>query len=114
MTVAEMVTFLARSGYRLRGRASKVVSDCLRWEMARGRVRRQGRGVYCYGTAPKTTARRIALFGRQSLAWITATEQGAAPPPTPATPAHRRISFNPPPEDPARPPWHCLDWLWST
>ncbi len=62
MTVAEMVGVLSDYGYRLPGRASKVISDALRWELARGRVVRVARGVYAYGRAPQTTARRIRLF----------------------------------------------------
>ena len=44
MTVAELVDTLNAEGYELGGRASKVVSDALRWEVARGRVIRRARG----------------------------------------------------------------------
>ena len=44
MTVAELVDTLNAEGYELGGRASKMVSDALRWEVARGRVIRRARG----------------------------------------------------------------------
>jgi hypothetical protein len=39
--------------------ASKSVSDALRWECGRGRVRRLGRGVYGPGQIPRGTEHRI-------------------------------------------------------
>ena len=62
MTVAEMVAFLASSGYHTKGRPSKVVSDALRWEVARGRVVRSRRGGYRYGRISLSTARRVMVF----------------------------------------------------
>jgi hypothetical protein len=59
MTVAELVTELHRWGFTVAGRPSKTVSDTLRWEMRRDRVRRQGRGVYRQGCVPRSTAHRI-------------------------------------------------------
>jgi hypothetical protein len=41
------------------GRASKSVSDALRWEIARGRVNRLGRGRYGPGQMPRCTEYRI-------------------------------------------------------
>ncbi|MGH1490788.1 MAG: hypothetical protein ACRBK7_15590 [Acidimicrobiales bacterium] len=113
MTVAEMVAVLADYGYRLPGRASKVISDALRWELARGRVIRVARGVYAYGRAPQTTARRIRLFAERCETWIVAVMRGEEPPPTPSTPPHRRSGPWWPYEDPAWPPWLHLGWLWS-
>ena len=43
-TVAELVQVLRAEGYDLGGRESMVVSDALRWEVARGRVVRRRRG----------------------------------------------------------------------
>jgi hypothetical protein len=59
LTVAELVTELHRWGFTVAGRPSKTVSDTLRWEMRRDRVRRQGRGVYRQGCVPRSTAHRI-------------------------------------------------------
>ncbi len=112
MTVAEMVELTAAHGFTLTGRASKVISDALRWEVARGRVVRTGRGVYEYGRAPRTTARRIRIFARQCLAWTAAVARGETPPPLPPVPSHR--AWHSDLEDPYRPPWPYLDWLWST
>ncbi len=58
-TVAQLVTKLAADGYTVWGRASKVVSDALRWEIRNGRVRRLRRGVYTIDAIPKTTRYRI-------------------------------------------------------
>ncbi|MGH1488740.1 MAG: hypothetical protein ACRBK7_04990, partial [Acidimicrobiales bacterium] len=95
------------------GRASKVISDSLRWELARGRVKRLSRGVYSYGRVPTATSRRIGLFAARCQAWIDAALSGDQPPPTPSTPEHRKVNgcrYN---EHPLRPPWATLTWLWS-
>ena len=46
-------------GFSLPGRASTTVSDALRWEMRRGRVRRLRRGVYGPGQMPRSTEHYI-------------------------------------------------------
>lgn len=111
VTVADMVTYLDELGYQLPGRASKVISDALRWEQARGRVIRLGRGIYRYGRTPTTTARRITIFAARCHAWLRTTQRGNQPPPTP--PDQRRTPWLPP-LDPTRPPWEHLGWLWTT
>lgn len=58
-TVAELVDALGGQGFGFRGRPSKAVSDALRWEMGRGRVRRIGRGVYGPRHIPRSTEHRI-------------------------------------------------------
>jgi hypothetical protein len=58
-TVTELIDALGRHGFCVRGRASKAVSDALRWEIARGRVRRSGRGLYAPGFIPHSTEYRI-------------------------------------------------------
>lgn len=45
-TVNELVEALTYHGFRTVGRASKSVSDALRWEMAHGRLIRFRRGRY--------------------------------------------------------------------
>jgi hypothetical protein len=58
-TIAEMVEALSGQGFQVRGRASKAVSDALRWEIGRQRVRRLGRGLYGPGCIPRSTEYRI-------------------------------------------------------
>ena len=112
-TVAELVQVLRAEGYDLGGRESKVVSDALRWEVARGRVIRRGRGVYAYGRTPASTARRVRIFALQCHAWIVATTRAEQPPPTPQVTPDRLTVPNWSPDDPFRPPWESLVWLWA-
>ena len=58
-TVNEMIEDLRARNFSVRGRASKAVSDALRWEIERGRVYRIGRGVYGPGEVPRSTEYRI-------------------------------------------------------
>lgn len=58
-TVAELVDALGAEGYAVAGRASKCVSDALRWEIGYGRVRRFRRGRYGPGFMPRGTEHRI-------------------------------------------------------
>ncbi|MEM7275272.1 MAG: hypothetical protein AAF547_19505 [Actinomycetota bacterium] len=110
MTVAEMVVAVGEAGYPVTGRRSKVISDALRWEVARGRVVRVRRGVYRYGRAPASTARRIRTFARRCRAWMTASTQGNELPVTP--PDRRRYPWWGP-DDPLRAPWANTAWLWT-
>lgn len=116
MTVAEMVTVLAEYGFDVGGRASKVISDALRWELARGRVQRLGRGVYCYRRAPVSTARRIRIFAEACRAWLVAPTRTGHPKQTPGDhdnpaqahtgdhhPAHNRAWAQTSVPDPTRP-----------
>lgn len=59
MTVAELTAALQRRRFCVPGRASKTISDALRWETARGRVLRRGRGRYGPGPMPRSTEHRI-------------------------------------------------------
>jgi hypothetical protein len=59
MTVRELVAGAERSGFAFAGRPSKDVADALRWEVARGRALRVGRGVYTAGRVAKTTRHRM-------------------------------------------------------
>lgn len=59
MPVAELVTAVHGRGFRIEGRAGKVVSDQLRYELARGRVQRVGRGVYVAGTVTRQARWRM-------------------------------------------------------
>lgn len=111
LTVAELGTLLTNDGHRVNGRLSKVISDSLRWEIRRGRVERLGRGRYRYRTAPATSARRIARFGRQCQDWARAVLAGRSPAPTPDDP--RRAPWWPF-HDARAAPWDRLGWLWVT
>jgi hypothetical protein len=77
-TVAELVEMLAWHGFETEGRASKAVSDALRWEIGRGRVRRIARALYGQGWVPRSTEYRIhqrALSLRAELSLIKAGKQ---------------------------------------
>ncbi|MGH3675280.1 MAG: hypothetical protein ACRDU5_05995 [Mycobacterium sp.] len=58
-TVEELIQAIRWQGFDVCGRASKQVSDALRWERRRGRVRRLARGVYAPGFVPRATEYRI-------------------------------------------------------
>ena len=58
-TIGEMIEALTGQGFEVRGRASKVVSDAMRWEIGRDRARRVGRGRYGPGSIPRSTEHRI-------------------------------------------------------
>ncbi len=57
--IAEMIDVLNWHGFSVRGRASKAISDALRWETERDRVRRLKRGRYGPGCMPRGTEYRI-------------------------------------------------------
>jgi hypothetical protein len=59
-TVAELVDRLEWEGFECVGRASKSVSDALRWEIGRGRVSRLARGRYGPAGMPRSTEHRIS------------------------------------------------------
>lgn len=63
-TVAELVRTVEGAGFRIPGRSSKTVSDLLRTEVSRGRLRRVGRGRYVVGSIPGATRRRIRRTAR--------------------------------------------------
>jgi hypothetical protein len=59
LTVRQMDALLHADGFTTLARASKVISDALRWEVGRGRVVRTGWGRYTAGQIPRATAYRI-------------------------------------------------------
>ena len=61
LTVPEIVDALARRGAAVAGRPSKTVSDALRPEVRRGRVRRLGRGRYEIGRVARSSERWFRL-----------------------------------------------------
>ncbi len=58
-SIGELIDVLERHGFQVDGRASKIVSDALRWEIGYDRVRRLGRGRYGPGRMPRGTEYRI-------------------------------------------------------
>ena len=112
MTVAELVTALVhRAGFDLGGRASKIISDALRWETRRGRVVRIGRGRYRFSHAARSTTRRIGILATRSRAWVVAIMRRPVPPQAlvPALPI-APIGV----VERSRPPWADLAWLRNT
>lgn len=86
VTVAELVRWLDELGAAPPGRASKVVSDKLRADVARGRLRRVGRGRYLGGWVPNTRWRRMQASAHEAIS--SARAAGSAQlrdgsPPTP-------------------------------
>ena len=77
--VAEIVAELHRWGFTVAGRPSKTVSDALRWEMARGRVFRRGRGRYIAGCPPRSTEHRIIARVDALLTEVLSREGGHRP-----------------------------------
>ncbi len=73
MTVADLALELDRRGFTVNGRASKTISDALRWEVQRDRVVRADHGAYGPGYLPRSTEHRI----RQRVATLEA--QAAMP-----------------------------------
>jgi hypothetical protein len=59
LSIRELVRRVEDAGFVVPGRASKTVADALRWEIARGRVVRVGRGLYRPGVVPRQTKSRI-------------------------------------------------------
>jgi hypothetical protein len=58
-TVTDLIDALHYQGFDIPGRASKSVSDALRWETIHGRVCRLKRGRYGPASMPRATAHRI-------------------------------------------------------
>lgn len=59
-TVADLVVALDDWGFTVAGRPSKAISDALRWERVRDRVRRRSRGRYVATVGiPRGTEHRI-------------------------------------------------------
>ena len=57
MTVAEIVEALRRLDVDVPERASKTVSDALRWEIQKDRIRRTATATYVFGRMPASTGR---------------------------------------------------------
>jgi len=113
LSVAAMARTLADHGFDLGpGRASKLISDALRWEVRRGRITRPSRGIYRWAGTTRATSRRITILAQRSRDWITAVRSQRTPPPFPQTWRHRKHAGIPIP--PTSPPWTVYGWLWNT
>jgi hypothetical protein len=68
-SIGELHHRLERDGLRVRGAApNKTISDALRHELGKGRVRRVGRGRYASGARPARTVRRHRARHRSLVA----------------------------------------------
>ena len=72
---AELAAAVEGEGFHIAGRAGKVVSDQLRYEVARGRARRISRGRYVVGTVTKQAKSRMK--GRIRALRVTARTASA-------------------------------------
>jgi hypothetical protein len=57
--ITDLIGALTKQGFAIDGRPSKSVSDALRWEMRRWRIRRFRRGLYGPGSMPRSTEYRM-------------------------------------------------------
>ncbi len=78
LTVPQLIAACRAQGVVFDGRASKLVSDALRWEVRRGRVAKVRRGVYAFASAPRST--RYWIFVRvdrirRQLRWAASQRQ---------------------------------------
>ncbi|MFD6196601.1 hypothetical protein ACFWE3_07830 [Mycobacteriaceae bacterium NPDC060252] len=75
-TVSELVNMLDRKGFGTDGRASKAVSDALRWEVRRGRLSHVGRGCYGFGEGlPRGTEHRMLLREKALLSLVAGHDE---------------------------------------
>jgi hypothetical protein len=82
MSVAALVDRLGDHGLTVEGRASKTISDALRWEVRRGRVHKLARGIYAAGRLARVTLHRMRQRIRAAL--NSSTRPSNAPAPDPA------------------------------
>jgi hypothetical protein len=59
MTLPDLIEDLEYQCFGFESRASKAISDALRWEVRRDRVRRLRRGLYGPGEMPRSTEQHI-------------------------------------------------------
>lgn len=55
VTIDQLVRFAEDQDISFHGRASKVISDALRWEVGKGRLVRISRSTYAPGRMPRST-----------------------------------------------------------
>lgn len=79
LEVKELIAGCVANGVVFDGRASKVVSDALRWEIRSGRVVRLRRGVYSLGVVPRSTMHWIRRRTDQTRHWLCWAEESGIP-----------------------------------
>ena len=77
-SINDLVEALAFHGFGIDSPAGKSVSDALRWERRRGRVRRLARGVYGPGEMPRGTEHRIHRRVLALRAQVNRSEAGTS------------------------------------
>ena len=70
MTVDELLGRCEAEGIVFAARASKLISDALRWEVRAGRISRVRRGVYQAESVPRTTLQWMRHRNRQTREWL--------------------------------------------
>ena len=95
-SVAELVEWCGREGIVLPGRASKVISDSLRWEINWGRVVRLSRGVYQFRRIPRSTLCWMLRRARAALAHVQWASRTRAGEPNGAAPLWGPVVTTPP------------------
>jgi hypothetical protein len=88
VTVGQLAERLQHQGFTFNTRPSKAISDSLRTELRKGRVRRTARGVYLYITATRSTLRRIRTMAHHCREYVVAQTR------------------------PQQPPWKNHHWIW--
>jgi hypothetical protein len=84
MSVSELVAALGRLGLSVGDNPNKTVADAVRWEVARGHVRKVRRGTYAVGRLPRSTRRYMAERVAAYVADPTASYSRPANYPVPA------------------------------
>jgi hypothetical protein len=93
VSVQQLLRLLAREHLIIRGRPSKVISDALRWEIGKGRVRRVSHATYVASRSiPRGTAHRIrcSVAAWREEAAAAALHRPPAPVPAPPPPRFTR------------------------
>jgi hypothetical protein len=96
VSLSELVRRVTAEGFAIAGRASKTVSDALRWEVGRGRAVRIGRGLYRAGVMPRQTKSRIRHRVAELRQRVVATRRDTPwLPPRPPDPNHIADDIDP-------------------
>ena len=95
VAVSELVAMCESQGVVFRGRASKIVSDALRWEIGWGRVARVRRGVYRSQRMPRSTGYWIARRVRCIRDYLLTLRARSGMPSTPTLASAPTLVFDP-------------------
>ncbi len=91
LSIAEIISRIEARGVSIKGRASKAVSDALRWEVAKGRLTAPAWGTYAPTRVPRSTQRWLQLHADAAIAGLpwpqpTNRERSSTPAPIPYAP----------------------------